>query len=337
MVPVSGGPGLTGIGGETEETMTTEARGSLFDALRKNETQAAWLAYLEGLGDPTFPVELPDDAEMADILRDFEVPEEDIPAVLASRPDPNRDPERWWLLERSVVELVSTMGSLDNPPWFPSPCTVAGLHPFFFVHVFIATLPHTRRYHRAHGIPDDIARATLADLGRNVRVNHKRYGEGGLEVSHWLMLHFRGRIYQLGRLQFERARLWERAVKSARAHGYDASSDDLALSVHIPDFLGPMTPEVCDESFAMARGFFPAHFPDEHIGWGCARRGCSIRTSRITCRQPPTSFSSRTGSSSRRMTPTPTRWCSSSCSVQLRTTWTCCRSAPRSSARSSRT
>jgi hypothetical protein len=242
--------------------------GSLLDELRKNEVQAAWLAYLEELGDPDFPIRLPDEQEMEAILRELDVPKEDIPAVLASRPNPTRDPEQWWLLERSVVELVSTMGSLDNPPWFPSPYTVAGMNPFFFVNVFVATLPHTRRYHREHGISAEIARATLADLGRNVRVNHKRHGEGGLEVSHWLMLHFRGRIYQLGRLQFERARLRERAVTSAKAHGFDASPDDLALSVHIPDFMGPMTPAACDASFAMAREFFPAHFPDEHIEWG---------------------------------------------------------------------
>lgn len=244
--------------------MTTD---SLLDTLRKNETQSAWLDYLAGLGDPTFPIELPDDDETAAVLRELEVPEEDIPAILDSRPDRERHPDQWWLFERSVVELVSTMGSLDIPPWFPSPYTVPGMNPFFFVHVFVATLPHTRRYHREHGIPEEVARASLADLGRNVRVNHKRYGEGGLEVSHWLMLHFRGCIYQLGRLQFERAKLRPSIAEKAAARGENASPGDLALSVHIPDFLGPMTPEACDASFAMAREFFPEHFPEEHYDW----------------------------------------------------------------------
>lgn len=244
--------------------MTNEpTSGSLLSELRKHETQAAWLDHLESLGDRLVPVELPAEAETVRILRELEVPEDDIPAVLASRPNRERNPEEWWLLERTVAEMVTTMGSLDLPPWFPSPYAVSGMHPFFFVNTFLATLPHTQRYHREHGIPDEIARATLADLGRNVRVNRKRYGEGGLEVSHWLMLHFRGCIYQLGRLQFERAKTWDRIVKAASDRGESASPDDLALSIHIPDFLGSMTPEACDASIALAREFFPRHFPDE--------------------------------------------------------------------------
>lgn len=238
--------------------------GSIIDELRKNETQAVWLAELEQVGDPTIPVILPPDEEMAAILRELDVPEEDIPGVLASRPDPERDPELWWLLERCVATLVSTMGRVERISWFPSPYDIVGMNPYFFIHVFVATLPYTRRYHRQHGVPEEIARATLADLGRNIRVNHKRYGEGGLEVAGWLMLHFRGLIYQLGRLQFERARMWGAAVSSATAHGENVSSDTLALSVHIPDFLGPMTPEACNASFDAARAFFPEHFPEEH-------------------------------------------------------------------------
>jgi hypothetical protein len=237
--------------------------GSIFDALRGEEAQASWLEYLEGLGDPGFPVKLPPDNQTVDIPPELEVPEEDIPAVLAARPDRDRDPELWWLLERSVNSLVSTMGSVDPPPWFPSPIDIKGLNPFFFVHVFIATLPHTRRYHRAHGIPEDVAQATLADLGRNIHVHRKRYGEGGLGVSHWLMLHFRGCIYQLGRLQFERTRLRQTFVDAIVATGERVGEESLALSVHIPDFLGPMTPEACDHSYRLAGRFFPEHFPEE--------------------------------------------------------------------------
>lgn len=236
---------------------------TLLDTLRSDESHAAWLDYLERLDAPNVTIELPDEEATAAILRELEVPEDDIPAVLASRPDRERQPEAWWLLERSAAELVSTIGSLDTPPWFPSPYTVPGMNPFFFVNAFLAVLPHTRRYHREHGIPEEISRATLADLGRNVRVNRKRHGEGGLEVSHWLMLHFRGMIYQLGRLQFERTRTWGAIVEAATACGEHATPDQLALSVHIPDFMGPMTPEACDASFAMAREFFSTHFPDE--------------------------------------------------------------------------
>ncbi len=242
---------------------TTSPTGPLLEALRASETHADWLKYLEALPEPDFPIELPGEDETHAILRELEVPEKDIPAAIASRPDPDREPDAWWLFERSVIQLVSTIGSFDPPPWFPSPYTVPGMNPFFFVNVFVATLPHTRRYHRKRGIPDEVARATLADLGRNVRVNRKRYGEGGLETSNWLMLHFRGMIYQLGRLQFERTRTWNSIVEAASARGETVSPDDFALSIHIPDFLGPMTPEACDASIAEARAFFATYFPEE--------------------------------------------------------------------------
>ena len=36
-----------------------------------------------------------------------------------------------------------------------------------------------------------------------------------------------------------------------------------ALSLHIPDFQGPLTPEACDNALDRTREFFPRCFPDE--------------------------------------------------------------------------
>src|SRR5690606_24606621 len=68
-------------------------------------------------------------------------------------------------------------------------------HRYFYVQLLTACLPFVREYHRSLGIPEDISQATLADLGRNVRVHRKREGVGGLGVMWWLSLHFRGVIY----------------------------------------------------------------------------------------------------------------------------------------------
>src|SRR5699024_9256072 len=125
----------------------------------------------------------------------------------------------------------STMGSVDLPPRFPSPLDVAGMDRYFFVHVFVATLPYTRRYHREHRVPEDIQHATLADLGPNIRVHRKRYGRGGLEVAQWIMLHFRGCIYQLGRLQFERTTMDSTIAEAVAAEGDAVSAETPALSV----------------------------------------------------------------------------------------------------------
>src|SRR5699024_5951961 len=117
---------------------------------------------------------------------------------------------------------------------------------FFYVHMFVAALPQARDYFRDRNIPESVVQETLADLGRNIRVHRKREGVGGLGVAWWLTLHFRGMIYQLGRLQFERAHLGERGSAGAAAMGIRANPDDHVLSIHIPDFSGPMTPDACD-------------------------------------------------------------------------------------------
>jgi hypothetical protein len=235
----------------------------LIDQLRKNTSHAEWLAHLEGLDGPDLSCGLPSDDEMTEILSRLEVPPEDIATIIATRPDRPWNPEIRWLFERSLRSLKRLIGSVEVPRWFPSPLEVEGMDPYFFVHVFVATLPDTLAYHRSRGIPEVASWAILADLGRNVRVNRKRYGTGGLEVSHWLMLHFRGSIYQLGRLQFERSMMHNRFARGLAAHGVVRSPDDLVLSLHIPDFLGPLSPEACDASIEMAKTFYAVHFPED--------------------------------------------------------------------------
>ncbi|WP_197093753.1 acyltransferase domain-containing protein [Nonomuraea sp. SBT364] len=212
----------------------------------------ALLDHLESVG----PIEitLPPDP-VAELLR-LAVPHEDVAGVLAARPRPGT--EAWWLLERCVHTLVSAMGELDDPPQFPELPD-----PYFYVYVYLAAAPHVRAYHRSRGIPDDVASRTLADLGRNMAVHRKRHGAGGLNAPFWLMLHFRGLIYDLGRLQFQRAGLGTRTAEAIRAEGLPCEPGEPVLSVHIPDFLGPMTPAACDAAFDRAAEFFPRYFPEE--------------------------------------------------------------------------
>lgn len=214
----------------------------------------AWLGHLESLGgfDLVFPDDLP-----SELLR-LAVPHEDVNAVIAARPEPGGP--QWWLAERCAHSLVATMGASDDPPRFhPLP----ELDPYFFVYVYLAALPHTRRYHRELGIPEEVSWATFTDLGRNMAVHRKRHGTGGLHAPHWFMLHARGLLYELGRLQFNRGRLNGQTGEAVRAAGVPAGPGDPALKVHIPDFHGPLTPRACDASFERARRFFPRYFPQE--------------------------------------------------------------------------
>ncbi|WP_165977380.1 acyltransferase domain-containing protein [Nonomuraea diastatica] len=214
----------------------------------------AWLAHLETLGG--IDLALPDDLP-SELLR-LAVPHEDVNAVLAARPEPGSP--QWWLAERCAHSLVSTMGDLDDPPPFqPLP----ELGPYFYVYVFLAALPHTRRYHRELGIPEEVSWATFADLGRNMAVHRKRHGTGGLHAPHWFMLHARGILYALGRLQFNRGTAGSRTAAAIEEAGVPVGPRRLALEVHVPDLYGPLTPEACDASFDRARRFFPRHFPQE--------------------------------------------------------------------------
>lgn len=232
----------------------------------ENEETAAWRTYAMGLDAPERQVTLPTGDELLRTLEYLEIPAEDIPDVVASVPSPEGDTDLWWHLERSVWSLVSRMGSVEQPPRFPALRDINDPdYRFFYVHVFVATLPYVREYHRSRGIPDDIAQATLADLGRNVRVHRKREGIGGLGVAWWLMLHFRGVIYQVGRLQFERVHLSERLATTIGQTGDSVHAETPALSIHIPDFSGPMTPEACDDSIKRARGFFSRYFPEDDV------------------------------------------------------------------------
>jgi len=123
---------------------------------------------------------------------------------------------------------------------------LAGVIPVSF-NVLGEVLPHVRDYHRARGIPETDSRVILADLGRHLAWHRHRFGTRGLYSPNWLNFAFRGMIYQLGRLQFERV----------------PYKENLALSMHIPDFCGPLSPEAVDDSLDRARRFFARHFPSE--------------------------------------------------------------------------
>lgn len=209
-------------------------------------------------------VELPETDELAEALLDLAVPHEDINELLALRGRVSRDPGLRRLLEAGVQRLVQDMGRPGGGGELPRmPEGSGAMGRLFPVYVLVAALPRVRAYHREREVPDVVSRRTLADLGRHMAVHRRRHGTSGLPIPGWLGLHFRGEIYQLGRLQFQRSRLGARTGRAVRAAGLPLGPEDPALDVHIPDFLGPVTPGACDRSFARARQFFARHFPEE--------------------------------------------------------------------------
>lgn len=74
----------------------------------------------------------------------------------------------------------------------------------FYVYVLLAGLPRVQAFHRERGIPEEISVDTLRDLELWMRAYRDLHGVWGLQEVIWLEAHhFRGRVYKLGRLQFE--------------------------------------------------------------------------------------------------------------------------------------
>jgi hypothetical protein len=210
---------------------------------------------------------LPDADDLPELLLDLAVPHEDINELVALRRTVAGDPGVLGLLAECAEELLRDPAETGRTPdleeRFASP--PAALGGAFAVFVFLTALPHTLALHRERGIPSEISRRTLADLGRNMAVHRRRHGTAGVQARRWLVRHFRGELYQLGRLQFERARLGQSSASAIRAAGLDAAPGTPCLNLHIPDFHGPLTPSACDRSLELAREFFALHFPEEHL------------------------------------------------------------------------
>lgn len=112
-----------------------------------------------------------------------------------------------------------------------------------FPNHLVARLPDVRAKHAALGLTDDESWATLRDIFRA----HEVRGEEPFADVDWIERVWSGRIAELGRLQFEEC-------------------GGGLLNVHIPE-TGPLTPALCDASFARARQIFPDHGTAACTSW----------------------------------------------------------------------
>ncbi|MGH8879010.1 MAG: acyltransferase domain-containing protein, partial [Stackebrandtia sp.] len=227
------------------------------DRLGLPDSAAKWYEIWDSVGAAGTEVPVPEASEIEPLLRErFGADAIDAEAVAAARPDPDTDPELWWVIERCYGQLLADMGGPEMLLWpqMPEKWGVAGR----FVHLYalLAAMPRVFEYNRGKGIHDDITWATLSNLAEKLRLNRARHGFVGLEVAHWFTLHFRGSLYQLGRLEFAPERVGpDRSIPGL-------GEDDLVLGVHIPQVGGPMTAAACAASIERAREFFPRHFGD---------------------------------------------------------------------------
>ncbi|MHB1009443.1 MAG: acyltransferase domain-containing protein [Propionibacteriaceae bacterium] len=163
---------------------------------------------------------------------------------------------------REHMEQLPPWNLMNLPPLFDpvvdpeAPAAVRWL----YVVAFAQVLPETLAVHVRRGVPEETSRATLADVGRHVRIARRLYGVRACIEQHWLQAHLRGILYDLGRLQFNLARL-ELSQAELDEAGIDATPGTVVLETHIPES-GPLDPAAADASFARAQEFFAAHFPE---------------------------------------------------------------------------
>lgn len=156
--------------------------------------------------------------------------------------------------EQLDSEVGAFLGGSAAMPDFPGADTpnsawVAGV---------LSAAPAAAQWMAARGIKKSVIAATLADVGRQLRLHRAHTGGVGFDTPFWMFAVLSGSLYQLGRLQFD--------LRQFRP-GEPAPPVDTGgwvLDVHIPA-TGPLAPTAVARSFEQAASFFPAHFPEQPV------------------------------------------------------------------------
>jgi hypothetical protein len=252
----------------------TLAAADVADQLGLDDTYGPWLAGLSaaasGAVETHRSVVLPGPDDAAALLARLGCGHADIADTVATLPDPKRDPARWWLLERSVRRLAQGMGdpTVDDRQWPRLPAALGVEGGCFHLHLYLAALPAVQAWHGAHGVPEDISWASLADLGRHVAIQRLVTGTTGIDEPWWMMLHLRGLLLEIGRLQYIAYQVgigpqhppgWLEPSESEQL-GDGFRTGDPTLAVHIPAG-GRLEPAACEASYAQAKRFYDSRFP----------------------------------------------------------------------------
>jgi hypothetical protein len=184
---------------------------------------------------------LPEDAEVAAWLPRLGAAPADAVDLFANRPTP----DRYAAIAESREELLAGIGVVAHGLLWPDE---PGEGTFRYAWVLLSALPAIREYHQRLGVPEEVSWHTLADFGLQLARHRRMHGIPGLASADWLTLHFRGLLYRLGRLQFQRID--------------EPDIGQPALAVHIPAD-GRLSLQLCDASFAWAPKFYARYYPDE--------------------------------------------------------------------------
>lgn len=219
----------------------------------ESESLAEWV---DGLPDEGPDVPFPDADDLPDALLDLSVAHDDVNDIVAVH---RAAPDLARLRDRCAWEVLSGLGTVydGNADLRALPPSLGPAGRLLALFVAVAVAPHTVRHNASRGIAPAVTYRSLADVGRQVTKYRRRHGVPGVLSPYWLGTALRGQLFELGRLQFQRAVLGTRTGLAAGRPG------GLSLELHIPDFRGPLTPSACDRSIDAAHVFFATHFPGE--------------------------------------------------------------------------
>jgi hypothetical protein len=112
---------------------------------------------------------------------------------------------------------------------------------------------HALEKNHEKGISREITVNTLKDVNVWLDNYKAQYGETGLGEFSWLIYHYTGDLFKLGRLQYR----LEKSLEGVPEGKY-------AIETHIPQG-EPLTEEACLESFKTATEFFNKVFPETKV------------------------------------------------------------------------
>ncbi|MBQ1443768.1 MAG: DUF5596 domain-containing protein [Renibacterium sp.] len=166
-------------------------------------------------------------------------------SLLAAEPGPQ--------VQAALRILRRRWMEIGAPP--PAP----GIDELAWLHALLRFIPEQLEGYRGRGVPEAVARATLADIGRHVAISRTTNGHFGLETWKWLTEQASGTLFQLGRLHFH--------LIPGPAGIPGLRAGEKVLGMHIPE-AGPLLPGLVQESLAGAVQFFGECFPEHPVRFG---------------------------------------------------------------------
>lgn len=123
---------------------------------------------------------------------------------------------------------------------------------------------HLEKRYEARKLPHRVYRDSMLDIRCKLLECRRVRKLWGLSVAYWYERFFLLTRFALGRLQFE----LRYAGSPAEQGGHRVETGDLWVNIHIPSS-GPLTRELCEDSFRQAYDWFKPLFPDGVVPLQC--------------------------------------------------------------------